>query len=207
MFKKLLIVAVIVIALTTYAFAALFTSPTTQVFSGATDISIPVTLDKQGDSIASFNSTLQFDTAKLAFKGVSTALGNKSIDYNQVAAGQIKFVVYGLNADGLVDGVVFSAVFDVVQGAGGQSTVTFIDTVAADPVAGLVSSITIDPIVFDITLKGDLDGDGFVNTQDVLIMIQQLLTGATLPLDDLDINEDGVFNVQDLQALINIAIG
>jgi len=207
MFKKLWIIAIIVLSLATFTFAALFTSPTTKVFSGAKDISIPVTLDKQGDNIASFNSTLQFDTSKLIFKGVSTALGNKNIDYNQIAAGQIKFAMYGLNADSLNNGVVFSAVFDIVQGAGGQTTVTFIDTVGADPVAGLVSSITIDPIVLNITLKGDLDNDGFVNTQDILIMLQQLLGGVTLPLDVLDINEDGIFNVQDLQSLINIVIG
>jgi len=207
MFKKLWLLIVIGFMLVSYAFAALFTSPTTKVYSGVTDISVPVSLNTQGDQVAAFNSTIQFDTTKLVFKGASTALANKTIEYNQIAPGQIKIIMFGLNADALINGKVFDVIFDIVQGVGGQVTVTFADTVGAKPDATAVT-VTIDPIVFDVVLKGDLDNDGFVNAQDIMIMVQQLLMGTpTLPLETLDINQDGTFNVRDLQALINIVLG
>ena len=203
MFKKIGSIFIIIGMLTTYAFSATFTSPTTKVYSGATDVTIPVTLDTEGDSVASFNSTIQFDVTKLVFKGASTALPNKSLEYNEIAPGQIKFVVFGLNADSLQNGNVFSVIFDVI--GTGSVTAQFVDTMASDTNADS-ATITIDPIVFDVVLKGDIDKDGFVNTQDIMLLVRHIIGLGTVALEDGDIDGSGAIDVNDLQALINIVL-
>lgn len=60
----------------------------------------------------------------------------------------------------------------------------------------------------DGPLVGDVDGDGYVNINDVTALIDYLLNGNTdrVLLDRTDINQDGKTNIEDIAALINILL-
>jgi hypothetical protein len=58
-------------------------------------------------------------------------------------------------------------------------------------------------------LPGDLNADGFVNSQDLQLMVNVILgieTNSTIR-SRADLNGDGVVNAQDLQRLVNIILG
>ena len=59
----------------------------------------------------------------------------------------------------------------------------------------------------EITLKGDVNGDGKVNVSDVTALVNMIL--GTIPKDPArgDINGDGNVNVSDVTALVNIILG
>ena len=59
----------------------------------------------------------------------------------------------------------------------------------------------------EITVKGDVNGDGKVNVSDVTALVNMIL--GTIPKDPAhgDINGDGNVNVSDVTALVNIILG
>lgn len=205
MFKSLGVLFVIMAMLTNYAIAATFTSPTTKVFAGAQDVSVQLTLDTQGDLVSGLDSTMQFDSTKLVFAGLTTALPNKSLQYNEVGPGQVKFIVYGLNADELANDTKITAIFNVLDGVSGDVIVTFVDTHGATPTASAVA-VVIEAILLNVVIHGDIDLDGFVNTQDVMLLARHLIGLESLTLEQGDIDSDGVITIADLQALINIVL-
>ncbi len=66
--------------------------------------------------------------------------------------------------------------------------------------------ISIDgEVIGKATIRGDLNGDGFVNTGDVSTLYTALLAGSTDPLYDL--NGDGFVNTGDVSTLYTIILG
>ena len=66
--------------------------------------------------------------------------------------------------------------------------------------------ISIDgEVIGKATIRGDLNGDGFVNTGDVSTLYTALLDGSTDPLYDL--NGDGFVNTGDVSTLYTIILG
>ncbi len=57
-------------------------------------------------------------------------------------------------------------------------------------------------------LVGDVNGDGYVNINDVTALIDYLLNGNTdgVLIDRMDINQDGKTNIEDITSLINILL-
>ena len=53
-------------------------------------------------------------------------------------------------------------------------------------------------------IAGDVNGDGEVNIADVNALIDQILTGNTLPSGD--VNGDGEVNIADVSAVIDIIL-
>lgn len=206
MWKKLGVIIAVIGILASYSFASIFTSPTTKVFSGATNVSIPMTFNAETDNVSAFNSTMQYDSTKLIFKGLTTSVADKQIVSNQVGPGQLRFIMYGLNSTSIASGAMVNVVFDVIQDSSGQLSVTFVDTVGATPEATSVL-VSIEPIVFDIVLKGDINSDGLVNSTDVMAIVGHVLGTSVISVADGDINDDGSINVIDMQALIKIILG
>lgn len=54
-------------------------------------------------------------------------------------------------------------------------------------------------------LRGDVDGNGKVNIDDVTTLIDMLLSGATTP-DEADLDQDGKANIDDVTALIDVLL-
>ena len=57
----------------------------------------------------------------------------------------------------------------------------------------------------DQSIDGDLNGDGVVNIQDIVLVIYVIINGAEN--DNADINGDGFINILDVVQIINIIIG
>ena len=55
-------------------------------------------------------------------------------------------------------------------------------------------------------LLGDLNGDGFLNILDVVLLVNIILGNIDV-VDAGDVNEDGQFDVLDVIQLINIILG
>lgn len=76
-------------------------------------------------------------------------------------------------------------------------------SVTSNKYATILSAFTL-PFSTDAGLKGDLNGDGVLNTDDVTTLINQILQGNTTAAADID--GDGVVNTGDVTALINIIL-
>ena len=59
--------------------------------------------------------------------------------------------------------------------------------------------------VNDSSLQGDLNGDGMINIQDLIILVNMILDGEYSTVADL--NEDGVVNILDIIIYVNIILG
>jgi len=59
--------------------------------------------------------------------------------------------------------------------------------------------------VNDSGIQGDLNGDGMINIQDLIILVNMILDGEFSTIADL--NEDGVVNILDIIIYVNIILG
>jgi hypothetical protein len=208
MIKNIITFITITTILTSYALAAVFTSPTTKVYSGTQGVSIPVTLNTQSDVISAFDATMQYDSTKVVFKSMTldSSVYDKNVSFNQTGPGEVKFIIYGINKNELSNGKTFDVIFDTIEGNSGQVSVQFVNVSGSTPDAQSVQ-ITIDPILFDLVIKGDINKDGVVNSQDVVLLAKHLIGLESLLVADADLNGDGSITVSDLQALVNIILG
>ena len=158
-----------------------------------------------GEAVAGYQATVQFDTTALSF--VSGANG----DFLPAGAFFVEPVVEGnfvkLNAASLAgessgDGTLATLTFEVI--AVKASTLTLSDVLLTDN-AGVayVPSLENAEITEQTQLKGDVNGDGIVNIQDLVLVAANLgKTGQ----NTADINGDGQVNIQDL-VLVAGALG
>ena len=56
------------------------------------------------------------------------------------------------------------------------------------------------------SIIGDLNYDDSVDILDVILLVNHILSPATVELDGADINNDGSVNVLDVVALVNIIL-
>lgn len=59
----------------------------------------------------------------------------------------------------------------------------------------------------DPGLPGDLNGDGSINVQDLITMVNMILGTAEPSYSLADLNDDGIINIQDLILLVNMILG
>ena len=55
-------------------------------------------------------------------------------------------------------------------------------------------------------LQGDINQDDIVNIQDVIILVNHILSPATVELEGADINNDGQVNILDVVVLVSIIL-
>ena len=158
-----------------------------------------------GESVAGYQATVQFDDTAIRY--VSGANG----DFLPADAFFVESVVEGnlvkLNAVSLAgesngDGTLAKLTFEVI--AVKTSTLTLSDVLLTDS-AGIayVPNLENAEITEQTQLKGDVNGDGIVNIQDLVLVASNLgKTGQNAA----DVNGDGVVNIQDL-VLVAGALG
>lgn len=59
---------------------------------------------------------------------------------------------------------------------------------------------------FKPVIKGDVNGDGEVNTSDVTALVNHILGNETWPMERADVDSNGIVNVSDVTALIAIIL-
>lgn len=72
-----------------------------------------------------------------------------------------------------------------------------------------VDDITIEHLLFDLPLSGDINDDGNIDVSDVNILINIMLGKAdtTDYTGNADIDGNGIIDITDVNALINIMLG
>ena len=150
-----------------------------------------------GETVAGYQATVQFDTTALRY--VSSSNG----DYLPAGAFFVHPVVdenlVKLNAASLAgessgDGTLATLTFEVI--AVKASTLTLSDVLLTDSEGiGYVPNLENAEITETQLLKRDVNGDGNVNIQDLVLVASNLgKTGQNAA----DVNEDGIVNIQDL---------
>ena len=81
-----------------------------------------------------------------------------------------------------------------------------VDAYKADAVWGLFSNI-VGVDVPDEGVKGDVNGDGKVEVDDLNLLINAILSGEGIDLNSMDVNGDGKVEIDDLNLVINIILG
>ena len=158
-----------------------------------------------GETVAGYQATVQFDTTALRY------VSGANSDFLPADAFFVESVVEGnlvkLNAASLAgesngDGTLAKLTFEVI--AVKTSTLTLSDVLLTDS-AGIayVPNLENAEITESAQLKGDVNGDGIVNIQDLVLVAANLgKTGQNAA----DINGDGQVNIQDL-VLVAGALG
>ena len=59
----------------------------------------------------------------------------------------------------------------------------------------------------DVSLNGDINGDGNINVLDVVMLVDHILNPDTSELESGDINSDGNIDILDVVALVSIVLG
>jgi len=158
-----------------------------------------------GEAVAGYQASVQFDDTALRF--VSGANG----DYLPAGAFFVQPKVEGnlikLNAASLAgesngDGTLATLTFEVV--AVKASTLTLSDVLLTNSAGeAFVPTIENAKITESTKLKGDVNGDGIVNIQDLVLVASNLGKTGT---NAADVNGDGIVNIQDL-VLVAGALG
>ena len=159
----------------------------------------------EGANVAGYQATVDFDTSALRY--VESANG----DYLPTGAFFVPPVVSGnritlaatsLSGESHGDGTLATVTFEVI--AVKASTVTLSDVVLSDSAgAGFRPQVENGEVVEPTQLTGDVNRDGVVNIQDLVLVAGRLgQTGQ----NDADMNGDGVVNIQDL-VLVAGALG
>ena len=185
--------------------ATLRISPSS-VASAAIGQQLEFTLDiVDGEAVTGYQATVQFDTTALRY--VSSSNG----DFLPAGAFFVEPVVAGnlvkLNAASLAgesngDGTLATLAFEVI--AVKASALTLSDVLLTDNEGiGYVPSVENAEITEPTGLKGDVNGDGIVNIQDLVLVAGRLGQSDT---NSADVNGDGIVNIQDL-VLVAGALG
>jgi|GEM_PF-686189 len=185
-------------------------------------VTIPVTLS-DGTNISALQFTLSFNPAILTPAANPVALGSLvpsgfTVSANTATAGQVTVVISPPVQTPLPtftsgSGSVAVLTFQVASGAspGATSPLTLSNISASDRNANAVA-ITAQNGTFTVLAvrRGDINQDGVINVQDLILLIRHLtgespLSGAALQA--ADVNGDGQVNVQDVVRLIQHLTG
>ena len=158
-----------------------------------------------GETVAGYQATVQFDTTALRY------VSGANSDFLPADAFFVESVVEGnlvkLNAASLAgesngDGTLAKLTFEVI--AAKASALTLSDVLLTDSEGiAYVPNVENAEITEPTGLKGDVNGDGIVNIQDLVLVASNLgKTGQNAA----DVNGDGQVNIQDL-VLVAGALG
>ena len=165
----------------------------------------------KGEAVAGYQATVQFDTTALRY--TSGANGNflpagAFFVQPAVEGNLVKFNAASLAGESSGDGTLATLTFEVVSVK--ASTLALSDVLLTDS-AGDASAPKIENaeiteswmFTVALQLKGDVNGDGTVNIQDLVLVAGRLgQSGA----NSADVNGDGIVNIQDL-VLVAGALG
>ena len=188
------------------------------------DVVIPVTLNADGVTSGVFK--ISYNTDVLTYKSATTATFDANSAVDGEAAGTVKFAFANKETAVAANTALITVTFTVKDGAAvGASTVTavleaadaehhlqadgFLDAngeaVAVSLIAG---SVTVEEAA-PAFARGDVNGDGQVNSADAIYLLNYTLNESSYPLigdDDADVNGDGQVNSADAIYLLNYTL-
>ena len=158
-----------------------------------------------GENVAGYQATVEFDSTALRYVESTNGdfLPAGAFFVTPVVSGnRVALAATSLSGESRGDGTLATVTFEVV--AVKASSVSLADVVLSDSAgAGLRPQVENGEVVKPPQVKGDVNGDGVVNIQDLVLVAGALgQTGQ----NDADVNGDGVVNIQDL-VLVAGALG
>ena len=160
---------------------------------------------KDGENVAGYQATVEIDTSALRYVDSANGdyLPDGAFDVPAIVdANRVTLAATALAGESDGDGTLATLTFEVI--AVKPSTVRLSDVVLSDS-AGAASRPQLENahVVESPQVAGDVNGDGTVNIQDLVLVAGQLGQAGQ---NDADVNGDGVVNIQDL-VLVAGALG
>ncbi|SVD43497.1 uncharacterized protein METZ01_LOCUS396351, partial [marine metagenome] len=90
-------------------------------------------------------------------------------------------------------------------GAGDVVELQFTDVVCSSPAGTSIPAMGVDGSISDGSMPGDVNGDGSINVQDIIMVVNLILDDDYSTVADL--NGDGSVNVQDIILIVNMILG
>ena len=158
-----------------------------------------------GEAVAGYQASVQFDTTALRFvsgtNGDFLPAGAFFVE-PKVEGALVKLNAASLAGESSGDGTLATLTFEVVKAK--ASRVTLSDVLLSNKVGeSAIPKIENAQITEPTGLKGDVNGDGIVNIQDLVLVASNLGTAGQ---NTADVNDDGIVNIQDL-VLVAGALG
>ena len=131
-----------------------------------TGVTLPVTLDGEvGDAVAAIQFDVLFDADSFMLGDMSVGKAaedaDKDLDYYEIAPGDVRVIIAGLNQLTIADGVVADASFDIHADAlDGVYAVSLANVLVSDPYG---SPVTCDGITGELNVEqsgGEGEGEG-----------------------------------------------
>jgi uracil phosphoribosyltransferase len=208
MFGKLINVIGVIGIMTMFMITSSFAQVPDKVIAGS-QVVIPIALTSS--DVSAMNFDLIYDASKLEIISVSagSALTNKSVDFNKVAEGTVKGIIYSIDSTVMASGEILNVLVEVKTTTYGQVSLSFSNVVSAKANATAGSIIAIPTVSFTVVVDGDVNNDGFVNSVDIVIVSKYIigLNPNNYTIDAVDINKDSTVDVRDLRILINKVLG
>ena len=142
-----------------------------------TDVVVPVSLSSSPQDVAAMNFTINFDSSKLEYVSVvgTSILTNaeKELESNSPSAGQVIFVIYGINQHTIADGIIANITFTINNDAGsGEIVLDMDDLVACSGEAELINSTAVDANIYPsgavVPSITSTSSDGYYNEGDTI---------------------------------------
>jgi len=182
--------------------------PNISGFLGQT-IKLPISL-ANNDNVVGMQFDVIFDgnvfTAVNHVNGVD--LGAATINANSINANTYRFVITDLNLNNLNNGVLANLNLKINGNATPNDyNITLTNADFANTSGGTVTAANIGSAVIKISssIVGDSNGDNQVNVNDIISLINLILTSGTAQ-NGSDCNNDGNINVNDIICTINIIL-
>jgi uncharacterized protein (TIGR03437 family) len=158
----------LIFAALTAANCAQLSLPTTTA-PPATSLLLPVAFASQSASVSGIQFDLQYDISALSLTatvGDAARTSGKTLYFEDLAPGQRRFVIVGLNQDSFVDGTLINLFASVSSNAaGGTYPLKLLNVVATDPSA---QAVTINPVAGGITVQGTAGSGSRLQPEGVL---------------------------------------
>ncbi len=178
------------------------TSTTSPAIGEQLEFSLNIT---GGEAVAGYQATVQFDETALRYvsgaNGDFLSAGAFFVD-PIVEENLVKLNAASLAGESSGDGTLATLTFEVI--AVKESALTLSDVLLTNSAGeAFVPILENAKITASTQLKGDINGDGIVNIQDLVLVAGRLGQTGT---NSADVNDDGVVNIQDL-VLVAGALG
>jgi hypothetical protein len=156
-----------------------------------------------------FDSTvLQYVSTTWGQIGSTSISGNGSAQSNNIAAGDLRFLVElsGLSSGISGSGTIATIRFQVIGNIGKSSTINLANGILSDFNANAIPATWVNDSVLVSVVPGDANGDGVVNILDMTKCAREIL-GLDPLTPGADANGDGNVNVLDMTKIARIILG
>lgn len=175
--------------------------------ASGSSVTLPVSLDNN-DEISAGQFDITWDNNLFTLNNFSTSTASAVTVTGNITPGKLRIVFADFSGNTVSDGVLLNMTFNIPSTTvDGSYNVAMSNIQLANNSGNLLSPSNVSSGLITVTslIPGDANGDGIINIQDVVAIINMILNTSADTLG-ADINGDGIVNIQDVVAVINIIL-